>query len=167
MNTISIEAAWIIFHLSLTIWPFIEASKFPERCIYQDFGDLKLALPYRKMTLSTLLSCTLFRQQKRRYTLKDILRAGHWLSVMRAFSILSFMLVLLIIFLPAFDKLFVSGLNVGDLVNDVICPTLYGVEVIVFVLRLRSKAIRILKRLHPQYEDISLYSILIFKYIKK
>lgn len=167
MNTFPIETAWIIFHLGLTIWPFIEASNFSERCIYQDYGDLKLTLPSKRLTLKTLHSCKLFRHQKRMYTLKDILRAGHWLSVMRAFSILSFMLVLLIVFLPALDNLFISDLNIYYLVNKVIWPILYGVEFIVLVLRLRSKAIRILKRLHPQYADISLYSILIFKYIKK
>lgn len=167
MNTFPIETAWIIFHLSLTICPFIEASKFPERCIYKDYEDIRLKIPSLDMKLHIFLACEICKYQKIVYTMTDILRAVQWLSLMRILSTLPFMLVLLIIVLPTLDKLFISDLNIDNLVNTVIWPILYGVEFFILVLRLKSKAVRILKLLHPQYADISLYSILTFKYIKK
>ena len=162
MNTFSNETPWIIFHLTITICPFIEAFKFPERCIYKDYEDIIIKMPSIKMKLHTLLA-----HKMNVYTMTEILRAVYWLSLMRVLSILSFILVLLIISITTLDNLFISDLNIDDLVTTVIWPILYGMEIIVLVLRLKSKAIRILKCFHPLYADISLYSIFSFKYIKK
>lgn len=167
MNTISIEAAWIVPHLFIAMLALIEACKYPERCIYSDFGDIRLHFASKNTTLSTLLSSKQCFYKKHDYSMSDILRAGHWLSIMRAFSILPFMILMIIILLPTLEFLFISDLNVSSLVHTYIWPTLYMVEFIILFLRISSRAVRILKKLHQDYKDIPLYSILIFKYIKK
>ena len=163
----AIDITLFTVHGTFAFLALIEACKFTERCIYGDFGDIEVHFPSKKMGLDALLSIQQCTFKRNKYTLSDILKAGHWLSIMRAFSILPVLILLPIVLLPLLEFLFISELNVSFLVNTFIWPTLYIIEIVILLLRIFSRSIRILKAMHKEYAHISIYSILLFKYLKK
>jgi len=165
MNTYIV--AWIIFQMGITIWPFIEAFAKSERCIYHDFEEIKLAFSADELTLHALLSYKLYEDQNYVYSLKDILKAGRWLTVMRVFSVVPFSIIGIIVLMYASESVFVDDLHAGDLINSILWLVFYLAEIIAFVLRFTNKAVHILKCLHPKYKNVSFISILMFTYLKK
>ena len=160
------DATWLLAHIALATPLLIEALKLPEKCIYSDFDNIVIQFKEEKMTLDEMICSEQFKYKKQKYYMSDILTTRRILSVMRIFSILPTLLIALILFLPLGKILFSTEVDI-DWIVSILWYVLYFIEIVAIVLRIKSDIGICLKKLHPDYTDNSINSILYFHYFKK
>ena len=160
------DATWILAHIALATPLLIEALNLPEKCIYSDFDNIVVQFKEKKITLEEMLCSEQFKYKKQKFCMSDILTTRHILSVMRIFSILPTLLIALIVFLPLGKILFSTEIDI-DWIVSILWYILYFVEIVAIVLRIKSDIGICLIKLHPDYINNSISSILYFHYFKK
>ena len=138
----------------------------PGKCIYSDFENIIVKFQKKEMSLDEMEACEQFKEKKRVYYISDIIATSRILSIMRVFNIVPAILVVLIILLPYGEILLTSNINL-DRIIKILWFVLYVTEIIIIIIRIKSKVGTFLINLHPDYKDVSFRSILYLYYFKK
>ena len=104
--------AMILFQILVTGLPFWESLRRPRLCIYKDFEKIVIKLKKKNNSLNELSSCVQFVDDDKEYNVANVYSTYKLLIILRNISMIPFILLWLIVIIPAGSELYKSDINI-------------------------------------------------------
>jgi hypothetical protein len=158
--------AMILFQILVTGLPFWESLRRPRLCIYKDFEKIVIKLKKKNNSLNELSSCVQFVDDDKEYNVANVYSTYKLLIILRKISMIPFILLWLIVIIPAGSELYKSDINI-PLIMSCLWSLLFFVELLVIILRYKSHVWIYLINLHPAYKRYDSHEIFMCLYFWK